>query len=886
MFKKILLGKSRGKRDVNEGNFTKVELSATERALPVDRITQTLDSYKEYLSEKDSSDIYRLIFTINPVCSNILFNSGTEIVYKEGSEECQCLNSAGTIPNDSQIKNYLSYKQSSLPTSYVCSECGQEYDGNGSNGWTCPQCGTYNNGSLIRMLTRSQAIQDTAFSHPEIGKLVYHCGLDIFNNHMLRNREFKVVNKLNSNSIKDGNFNTINDYLRDSNGDIIKEKLVKLSQANTIVSVETNMHLYQYDEIRTFYDAVRDKLVESEGWIGFINPTAMIIPNYVTGNTSISINKCMNNNKTDEFIDMYPDRSLYSFIPKYNTYRNRLEPNWDFFITYPFDSDENHNLVKNGLTCFFYDLDELKDSYFAKSNGNTNFIVHLRTQLKNTLYKGSFISLSFGGAVSTDVPIKVESIGINGDDTQHIFGVNFESLLPYLMEYVNENDGSWRNKIGTITIKLKKNVRGADCKYYIRKFKRLPDFSSSLNPLAFAENIYSDKIAQLVINDDIVTSGLIDNLGRPLSEIFLTIVKRNKGHNEWYKNKNYTGSTIEFSHCFGEVSSGFDMPAGDTNKKYNVHYLTAQNRLNDALENDITDENEWFYGDIVEFSPYTVEETVLEDVYHRFNTMMRETILSEYGTISYDEFVSDDYDVTSTGFLIETKSLLGNSLNSNICDEGYYYKPHYRVKLRAFDEKVRQGSHIKMSFSSVITTNDYITFSGTTSLPYYLSSYTDESGITHGDAILVIDTRDGEVKNAEVISVSGRLGTQIVFKLKEGTEFNISKCNIFKVNTAKPTYAYELNDGTGRYLWRDVLPENKILHGDELYNSMFTNGAHYFHTGINFYLKRQDPSGEYGINLRNNEEHMNADVFTGASEGNFKEISMAEYQNEGENDIC
>ena len=29
----------------------------------------------------------------------------------------------------------------------------------------------------------------------------------------------------------------------------------------------------------------------------------------------------------------------------------------------------------------------------------------------------------------------------------------------------------------------------------------------------------------------------------------------------------------------------------------------------------------------------------------------------------------------------------------------------------------------------------------------------------------------------------------------------------------------------------------------------FANGAHYQHNGFNFFLRRQDPDGEYGLNI-------------------------------------
>lgn len=867
--RKILLGEEKSKKSINEDNFINVELSSNGHVLPVDSVTQTLDSYKEYLSEKDDSDVYRLIFTINPVCTNILFNTITECVFKEGSSECTASvtkNTSGGFgiafgtQSDAAAVQYGMYKGLiSRPHDYIVQ-----------------------NGVLLK---------DTAFSHPEIGPVTYHCGIDIFNNHMLRKRNFKVVNKLKSAS---QSFNTIRDYLRDANGDVIQEKIVKI-EGNTLSNRVTSLHLYQADEVKTFQESVHDNLGESEGWVGFINPVTMSIPNYVTGNTAVTINKCINDRKAGEFIDMYPDRSLYSFIPKYNKYRNRLEYNWDCFITYPYQNDEDNELVNGGIRCFFNDATELEGSYLADVNGKTNILVSFKTELKNNFYSGSFVRFIFiNGAskIESDL-VKVEGIGVNGEDTQHVFRVNFDTIIGNL---INIGVSSLQN-LNSVEIRVKKNVKGIDCKYYLRKFRCLPNFKNtdvyisdnisesdivanakngftkSVNQLAFAQNIYSDKVAQIVFNDDVVTTGIRDNLGRKLSEVYLTIVKRNKGHEKWYDSVNPTSNDedIEFSHCFGTVSSGFDLPSDSGYTKYNIHRLTADNRSNNALENDITDEFDTFYGDIIEFSPYTLEETVLEDVYHRFNTEQRETKSSIYSALTYDVFENDDYDVSGT-FTVSEKKLFPE-LKININDEGYYYKPHYKVKLRSFDENVKQGAHTKILFKNEFISGATTTFSGETKTPY---------GLKEGNTLYLINPTTTEQVNATIDSASGPFNMEITFSTN--IAIDITKFVVYKPNILKPDYAYELNDGTGRYVWREVLPENKIMYGDELYNSMFTNGAHYFHQNINFYLKRQDPSGEYGLNKINT--GVNTDVFTGAARGEFKDISMAEVQPEGENDIC
>ena len=83
------------------------------------------------------------------------------------------------------------------------------------------------------------------------------------------------------------------------------------------------------------------------------------------------------------------------------------------------------------------------------------------------------------------------------------------------------------------------------------------DFSSSLNRLGFSKTIYGDDLSQ-IIYDDVTIDGLRDNLGRELSVIYLTIVKTNYGHTEWYEDKNYKSPAVEYSHCFGKIKSGFD----------------------------------------------------------------------------------------------------------------------------------------------------------------------------------------------------------------------------------------------------------------------------------------------------------------------------------------
>ena len=111
----------------------------------------------------------------------------------------------------------------------------------------------------------------------------------------------------------------------------------------------------------------------------------------------------------------------------------------------------------------------------------------------------------------------------------------------------------------------------------------------------------------------------------------------------------------------------------------------------------------------------------------------------------------------------------------------------------------------------------------------------------------------------------------------------ITQYRIYKHNSEKPDNAYELNDGTGRYLWRDVKTEIELNTNDELYDSMFVNGAHYFHKKINFFLRRQDPKSIYGLSYC---DGVSSHLLNLTIDGEKKDISKYDYVETEENSLC
>jgi hypothetical protein len=191
----------------------------------------------------------------------------------------------------------------------------------------------------------------------------------------------------------------------------------------------------------------------------------------------------------------------------------------------------------------------------------------------------------------------------------------------------------------------------------------------------FSQNIFSDQIIQYVLNEDINVNGLTDNLGRPISEIYVTTIKTSSNG------------------LFTNVSSGIETPFLDRlndsglyeylqsvpviNKIHNggsspfKSHTPFENNVKIDNNNGFTNNNE-FYGDLVEYNETVLNETILAVISHRFNTINRETS----SPITY---------------LKNKLSNTNEQINLGPRQEGYFYEPHYQIKIREFSNYIEEG---------------------------------------------------------------------------------------------------------------------------------------------------------------------------------------------------
>lgn len=1083
---KIFLNSNRSKQSVNAPFYQDIELKANKKMFTEENINGVVNAFDLYNEERNAANKVRLVCSINPVCSNVLFNPVTEIVKDEGS-------SSPLVLNYKELKNYEILSNDGLhnPIKPMTTDETRSFNEDENSGFTWNEY---------------EAVRDTQLSSNDFG-FKYHCGIDIFNNHLLRSDTFKIVSYNEKNSFapkSDGRrrsneaepkvthtyidqyFNTIDDWMRDSRGNIVynnffnpflssdsilynyetsnfngKNKVegekdvndyyatfdfkLIINDTNNIIALEQNTnikiefdyelteystnvvtvkhaiytdtlatdktdkifqftvnsasdetnkpvyfdkhlesfriidstvsivingtnnvdetnvyyktlsgrhdpqrynlvyspmngntpdtfsnasHLYQSYDVKTFEEAIKDKLIEDNGWFGFKNTSKL--PTYDTSNgwrshseKKIDISKPINSENSSSFIDMYPGRELYSFTPKYNKYKNRIEPNWDYCLTYPSSSMTKGfdfiNEETGGLKIQMFDEFTVGDSgehlitfYCLSQHG-------LRTGDYVNIYKNGtdkVVSNAIVSNVYDKYIFQIDKNGINISDKWYDVSGLPETFSANGITYSEDplNKGVYvdntpsanvyyvlpdTQKVNLNTefnnLSFKRLVSNVECKYYVRIFSKIPNFKfcdteindktlydktnnrdlikeysdkdhnfeSHINRVGFSKNIYGDEINEIVFTDDIDLTALKDNLGRPLTDIYLTIVKRNKGYKSWYgvspeTKIDVTANDIEYSHCFGKNSCSLRL--SDDSLNYigvnDIRKIDSEiegldiKKINDTNSFDadeiVFDECRNFYGDLCCYSPVDVLEESIQPVLNRFNTAQRDLKISDEGYKYFSSFnvdminkdeteigYGDPYDIQVAG--LHSTQITYNSLPRR---EGYYYQTHYKIPVKTISSKLSEQLPLFHTILGITKDGDYFKI------------YTDkDNGFTINEKPILYDKDENKVYICLITEII--TNKKFVCKIlnEEGEKVNlpdiedISRYNLLSKDETIPFYANIIKDGSCRYLWREVL-QNGFDDNSNVEVYPFTNGALYINRNINFYLRRQNPSDE------------------------------------------
>ena len=238
-----------------------------------------------------------------------------------------------------------------------------------------------------------------------------------------------------------------------------------------------------------------------------------------------------------------------------------------------------------------------------------------------------------------------------------------EFVIKY--DYTNIN-----NTTNTIQRNLKyKFCDGVPSEYYYRKFEIMTEPKDyEVYNAAFSNTIYIDNYINnsflFHFNKDIDVEGLTDNLGRPLSELYLTTVKRASYFVEdiAYGGYRFWTSTFQLLDSNREITplGGSD---GQDNEQYILGAVSSVQGSNPNVAGTIKNDGNTYFGDFVEYNRAFLEERVLGDVVGRFAPS--QTIVT-----------SLDSDNNP------------NNYQSGVSPDGYTYNLHQKIKIRDFSENI------------------------------------------------------------------------------------------------------------------------------------------------------------------------------------------------------
>ena len=120
--------------------------------------------------------------------------------------------------------------------------------------------------------------------------------------------------------------------------------------------------------------------------------------------------------------------------------------------------------------------------------------------------------------------------------------------------------------------------------------------------------------------NDIDVSSLVDNLGRPITEIYLSIIKNDNDSNPTSLNTQYWLQQQQNlippynTRFWTKISAGYDLE-NNNNVNYNIRSYGDTNYVGSLYYENIDESDDVFDGDIVEYNESELLERRMENLY-------------------------------------------------------------------------------------------------------------------------------------------------------------------------------------------------------------------------------------------------------------------------------
>ena len=361
-------------------------------------------------------------------------------------------------------------------------------------------------------------------------------------------------------------------------------------------------------------------IFEKDGWIGYYNDEIDEDLLQVGDNKSALC----------DFFPFDPGYDRLSFLDSDG------KPNYLVKITYPFDSDNSVVLLKNNSNISIKDGIPVIGLFEIEINGSK--YTGIKTLINHGLSEGSNVNLYNFIDNSTSSSLKLNSkyfrvikLGNRtNDDRFRSFVVNIDP------QFLNFN-------IGVSTIK--RVVRGEPSQYYVRRFSGLTTTYTDYDmyPAAYGVTYFDDRVVAFNFKTDIDVKGLRDNLGRPITELYFTVLKNdndadpNSINTQYWLEEQKNLPPPNNNRFWTTVKGGYNIEKNE-NSNYDVRSIGDGNFVTSEYYENIDESNDTFDGDIVEYNNNELLERQLEEVYHRVNTVYREDIKNKKEGYIYKPF--------------------------------------------------------------------------------------------------------------------------------------------------------------------------------------------------------------------------------------------------------
>ena len=362
--------------------------------------------------------------------------------------------------------------------------------------------------------------------------------------------------------------------------------------------------------------------------------------------------------------------------------------NWGFYLSYPFENDTEKMLYAIDISGSSHTWKVSNGIPFTITSGITfngrNFI-QFRCPFNHGLVVGDYVKLNFSYVGKTIQSIfQVFTLGTNLS--------NYKETVFNIVDvgYTGNTFSTYRKGLFKKVI-LSTNSADTISQYYVRKHKIISDPNDVvLVKTGFEQNVFGSKRKYessgftptkeerisvkegspsytLSFSKTFSIDGLIDNQKRPISELFFTTIW--KGFFGWTLDSGVTpkegwGFNLPLDNNEPNIWWQYGNPLSDAPGLTTSSYTTIPGSTNNFLQNPLTfryinplQEGDVIDGDLCEWNNYAQEERVISKIYYK---------------ITYNQ---QNFDIQPTNFL--------NPL-------GYYYQPHYGVKIRVFSDYIEE----------------------------------------------------------------------------------------------------------------------------------------------------------------------------------------------------